>query len=216
MSQLLADCLNEIFEYLDDDRSTLHSCTVFLSISYVRYKIENLLLSRPNVTLEILSNGYSIFELEDCSSLITKLPNTLIKLRLSKTHVSLSFIAKFLNLQELELNTNLNDFEKLSCIMFSTIKNFKISFSRPNNELLIRFLKNNGKNLEELYIGNGLLYNNNSLNSVIFKLCTNLRKFSAGFKNDELEMLEFILKSCEYLKSIEIYCGGELLSEKEA
>src|SRR6266496_5143882 len=26
MSQLPADCLNEIFEYLEDDQSTLHSC----------------------------------------------------------------------------------------------------------------------------------------------------------------------------------------------
>ncbi|GBC10309.1 hypothetical protein RclHR1_09500007 [Rhizophagus clarus] len=82
----------------------------------------------------------------------------------------------------------------------------------PNNEVLTRFLENNGKNLKELNLGEDY----DSLNSSIFKFCTYLRKLSAGFKNDELGMLKIVFESCKYLKCIEIYCRGNLLSEKEA
>ncbi|GBB84542.1 hypothetical protein RclHR1_01110027 [Rhizophagus clarus] len=161
---------------------------------------------------------------QDYSFLVRKLPNTLIKLNLisKRNHrsMSLSFIAKFSNLQELKLlfdESDFIDFDKLSDISFPQLQILKFQHIRPNNEALARFLENNGKNLKELYVGvsRDSSYSNNLLNSSISKFCTNLRKFSAGFKNDELEMLKIILKSCQYLKSIEIYYGGKLLSEKE-
>ncbi|GBC07850.1 hypothetical protein RclHR1_07730003 [Rhizophagus clarus] len=154
------------------------------------------------------------------SSLIKRLPNTLIKLNLRDFNfISLLFITEFSNLQELELSFEYKedfiDFDKLSYASFPQLQILKFQYLRPNNEALVRFLENNGKNLKELYVGVALGYNNsnNSLNSAISKFCTNIRKFSGGFKNNELEL---IFKSCKYLKSIEIFCGDYLLNEKEA
>src|SRR5205085_1199012 len=48
------------------------------------------------------------------------------------------------------------------------------------------------------------------------KFCPNLRKLSVGFKNYELETMKMVFNSCQYLESIKIWCGGELLSESEA
>ncbi|GES74632.1 hypothetical protein GLOIN_2v1876445 [Rhizophagus clarus] len=151
------------------------------------------------------------------SSLIKKLPSTLIKLNLCDfNYISLSFIAELSNLQELrfsfEYKEDFIDFEKLSYVNFSQLQILKFQYSHPNSELLIRFLENNGKNLKEFYLSKS----NNMINLSISKFCTNLRKLSAGFKNDELENLKMILKSCKNLKCIEIFCGGKLLNEKEA
>ncbi|GBC10273.1 hypothetical protein RclHR1_00950010 [Rhizophagus clarus] len=224
------DCLrnlSELFCDLDTSSEILYQLSrICHNISLLRINSYNL-----NFTLDGLVNLISVQKnlkhfimtqdhgVKNISPLITKLPNTLIKLSLYEyNYVSLSFIAKFSNLQELELSLvcdeNFIDFEKLSYVSFPQLKILRFQHSRPNNELLIRFLENNGKNLNELYISfENSGYNDNSLNLVISKFCTNLRKFSGGFKNNELEL---ILKSCKYLKSIEIFCGDKLLSEKEA
>ncbi len=63
----------------------------------------------------------------------------------------------------------------------------------PKYELLIKFLENNGKNLKEFYVGEIKGYSNNSLNFIfIVKFYPNLRKLSAGFKNNELETLKIV------------------------
>ncbi|GBC10274.1 hypothetical protein RclHR1_00950011 [Rhizophagus clarus] len=159
---------------------------------------------------------------DDCNigntslSLITKLPNTLIKLNLyNYNNLSLSFITKFSNLQELELSfeyyEDFTDFEKLSYVSFLQLQILRFQYSRPNIELLMRFLENNGKNLKEFYV----CESDNLLNLAISKFCTNLRKLFTRFKNDELETFKIIFKSCLYLKSIGICCGGRFLNEKE-
>ncbi|GBC10271.1 hypothetical protein RclHR1_00950008 [Rhizophagus clarus] len=179
--------------------------------------LADLISVQKNLKHFIMIQDYGV---KNISSLITKLPNTLIKLSLYDfNYMSLLFIAKFSNLQELELSFNYNgdfiDFEKLSHVRFLQLQILKLRPALPSNELLIRFLENNGKNLKALYIGEGS-GDNNSLYLAIFKYCINLRKFSARFKINELEMLKIVLKSCIYLKSIEVCCGGGLLSEKEA
>ena len=55
---------------------------------------------------------------------------------------------------------------------------------------------------------------NNSLNLAIDKFCQNLRKLSVEFK--KLETLKIVFNSCQYLESIDIWCGYEYLSEKDA
>ncbi|GBC07732.1 hypothetical protein RclHR1_07660008 [Rhizophagus clarus] len=215
-----SDISSEIFYQLSQichNISTLH----IVGRCCISNRLADLIFVQKNLKHFILSQR-SDSRLLDYSSLVTKLSNTLIKLNLYEhNYVSLSFIAKFSNLQELRLSLEDKEdyvnFEKLSYASFSQLKILKFRYSRPDNESLARFLENNGKNLNELYISfENSSYNNNSLNSVISKFCTNLRKFSGGFKSNELEMLELILKNCKYLKSIEIFCGGKLLSEKEA
>src|SRR6266536_4469745 len=75
MSQLLADCLNEIFEYLEDDKFTLNSCILVnrfwceVSVRIFWRNVENysilnfntLIACLPNESKEILNeNGIII------------------------------------------------------------------------------------------------------------------------------------------------------------
>ena len=132
----------------------------------------------------------------------------------------MSFIAKFTNLQELVLLLGYDDdykgFEKLQYVTFSQLQILKIQDVCPRFEILINFLENNGKNLKKFYVGELGRFSDNSLNLAIAKFCPNLRKLSAGFKNNELETLKIISNNCQYLESIKIWCGVEYLSEKEA
>src|SRR6266496_1046882 len=70
MSQLTADCLNEIFEYLEDDRTTLYSCLLVnqiwckVSVRILWRIIRNyntLIACLPNESKEILYNNEIIF-----------------------------------------------------------------------------------------------------------------------------------------------------------
>src|SRR5436190_22674799 len=62
MSQLLADCLNEIFEYLEDDQLTLKSC-----ILVNRFWCE--------ISVRILWRNVCNYSISDFSTLIACLPN---------------------------------------------------------------------------------------------------------------------------------------------
>ena len=59
----------------------------------------------------------------------------------------------------------------------------------PRDELLIKFLENNGKNLKKFHINKS----NDSLNLFIIKFCPNIRNLFTGLKNDELETLKMFL-----------------------
>ncbi|GBB86997.1 hypothetical protein RclHR1_13450003 [Rhizophagus clarus] len=151
-------------------------------------------------------------------SLMLKLPNTLVKLVLFVRGccISLSFIANFLNLQELSLlfkYDNFIDFEKLQYVIFPQLQVLNISEEHPRVELLMKFLENNGKNLKEIYIGS---CSDNLLNLVIAKSCPRLRKLFIGIKYNELETLKIIFNNCKNLERIKIRCGKNYLSEKDA
>src|SRR5256885_15794785 len=62
MSQLPTDCLNEIFEYLEDDKTTLHSC---LSVNHLWCKVSVRILWRRDWSHSLMS----------FSTLIACLPN---------------------------------------------------------------------------------------------------------------------------------------------
>src|SRR6266536_1606925 len=70
MSQLTADCLYEIFEYLEDDGNTLYSCLLVnrlwceVSVRFLWRTIRNyntLIACLPNESKEILHNNKIIF-----------------------------------------------------------------------------------------------------------------------------------------------------------
>ncbi|RIA87514.1 hypothetical protein C1645_877997, partial [Glomus cerebriforme] len=131
--------------------------------------------------------------------------------------VDLSFIALFPNLQEIKFSyTSLlfggfqfRDFEKLQNVTFPKLKYLTISYGCTKPEYVMKFLENNGKNLQEFYLEEV----DRTLNSSIAKFCPNLKKLSIVFS--ELDILRNIFNNCQYLKSIKILCEREILSEKE-
>jgi hypothetical protein len=139
------------------------------------------------------------YNFEDSTNIIrtlTKLPNTLIKYEFYG--VSLSFIPKYTNLQELMLFFSYNDnFDKFQNIIFTQLKILRFPNAYPRVEVLIKFLENNGKNLEEFYI----CCSDSSLCLAVAKFCPNIRNFfSTGYI--ELELLKKIFIDCQYLESI--------------
>ncbi|PKC12324.1 hypothetical protein RhiirA5_411988 [Rhizophagus irregularis] len=231
------DCLKNLSKL---NCSSDISSEFFYQLSQICHNIQSLNITFEKVNSDGLSNLISVQKNLKCLGLkqqaqyrgdnkvndiipllTSKHYDTLIKLNLSGNYdVSLLFVAEFKNLQELELSFDyydFEDFERLQYVTFPNLQILKIPFIFVSYELLITFLKNNGNNLREFYIGDGEgNYSDNSLNLVIAKFCPKLRKLSTGFKNDEIETLQMILKSCIYLESIKIWCGGEYLSEKEA
>src|SRR6266487_7050433 len=72
MSKLPADCLNEIFEYLDEDKISLHSCLLVnrlwckISVRILWRSIRNyntLITCLPNESKEILYNNKIVFSI---------------------------------------------------------------------------------------------------------------------------------------------------------
>jgi hypothetical protein len=193
--------------------------------NFISNGIEDLISFQKNLKSFHISLNYDLTDnvLNNLiPSLMTKLPKNLIKLDIfgGMRFISLSFIANFIDLQELQLSFDYNkcflDFEKLQYSIFPHLQVLKIQRTCPNYEYLVKFIENNGKNLKELSMGDIRGYSDNSLNLAIAKFCPNLRNLSTGFKNDELETLKIILNSCKYMEKIKIWCGSEYLSEKEA
>jgi len=135
---------------------------------------------------------------------IEKLPNTLTKLEIDehRRDLPLSFIAKFTNLQELVLSINENSFEwfeKLQHVTFPQLHLLKFKRGRPKPEYLIKFLENNGRDLEEFYVHNV----DCSLNLVVAKSCPNMKSLSViSLDDDNIETLKAILMNCQQLESI--------------
>jgi hypothetical protein len=233
------DCLKNLTEL---HCSSNISSKFFYQLSRICYNIQSITIEYKKIILNELYNLISVqknleyFDIRMHNELInvpslllkntflltTKLPNNLLRLKIHTLYkycrISLSFIAKFSNLQELELSfryvENFVDFKKLQYIIFPQLQILTLKYSCPRYEFLIKFLENNGKNLKVLYLG--CYSDDNSLNLAIAKFCPKLKKLSTRIKSNELETLKIILDNCQYLESIKIWCGGKLLSEKEA
>ncbi|RIA96742.1 hypothetical protein C1645_871843 [Glomus cerebriforme] len=213
----ISNISSEIFYLLSQ---TCHNISS-LEIKFGQFISEGL-IDLISVQKNLQSFGMmQLSELAVLTPLIEKIPNTLIKLNIHKYNfISLLFIARFTNLQEINLHfyckEDFIDFEKLQYAIFPNLQILKIQAACPKFDLLIRFLENNGNNLKECYIGDEMGHSDNSLNLAIAKFCPNLKKLSTGFKNNELETMKIVFNSCQYLESINIWCGGKFLSEKEA
>ncbi|RIA80890.1 hypothetical protein C1645_837884 [Glomus cerebriforme] len=202
----------------------------FYQLSQICHKIQTLYIS----SLKVVSNGltdlisaqknlkflhmihyYNCEGLKDIYNLLTKFPNTLNKLHIyaGRTHVPLSFIAKFTNLNEIVLSfyesDAFEDFKTLQYVRFLQLKNLEFEYECPRNELLIKFLELNGRYLKKFKI---IKSNDQSLNLTIMKFCPNIEKLS-GLTNNESELLKMFFNNCQYLESIKIYCEG-YFSEK--
>ncbi|GET00364.1 hypothetical protein GLOIN_2v1573959 [Rhizophagus clarus] len=155
--------------------------------NYISDGLSDLILAQKNLKYY---NMTQYDEDEKIPLLIESLPNTLIKLKLyGYNYISLSFISKFINLQELLISIYSGDicgFEELQNIIFPHLRILNFEFECPKYEEFIKFLENNGKNLKVLHVGDNHIediegYNENLLNLAIVKLCPNLRNLSTGF-----------------------------------
>src|SRR6185503_16379671 len=93
----------------------------------------------------------------------------------------LSFVASFINLQELVISyLYMND--KFQHTIFPNLQIFKTlrDDSTSNSEMFIKFLENNGKNLTDLYTN---YFKNNSLNPSIIQHCLKLKNLIIIIKN---------------------------------
>jgi len=141
--------------------------------------------------------------------------NILIKFKLSyyedKYFMPLSFIAKFIHLRELVFSFSstkgFKDFENLQHTTFSRLKILKLEYRSPKYEQLSKFLENNGKNLEELYIEE----DHHLLRFAIPQFCPNLKFLYARFMEDE--GLQFVMNHCRRLEGVKVYCSHGFLDE---
>src|SRR5438034_4284282 len=93
-----------------------------------------------------------------------------------------------LPISKINYNENFKDFEKLQYAILAQLQILKIRYAYPRVGLLIKFLEINGRNLKELCLGE----TNYLVNLAIAKFCTNLRKHSTVFLNNELETLKMV------------------------
>jgi hypothetical protein len=189
----------------------------------IKYGLADLISAQKNLKYLYLIIYINCKHFAELIPSLTKISSTLVKFDLyARTYYisfSFSFIAKFINLQELKITFNnyntMENFKPLQYIIYSQLQILEFKSARPRCELLINFLENNGNTLKVLDVGEGK-DDDSSLNSAIVKFCPNLRKLSIRVKNDELETLKIVFNTCQYLESIKIWCGGKFLSEKAA
>ncbi|GBB96339.1 hypothetical protein RclHR1_02730011 [Rhizophagus clarus] len=187
--------------------------------SMVSNGLKDLISSQNNLKCLSLSQTYGVADWTGIIPSLSKHSNSLIKLKIYGNEYyrnkPLSFVARFINLQELVLSFRYKYYfdelnNKLQYITFSQLKILKFSYAYPDDDVLIKFLEINGKNLIEFYINSS-----DSLNLAIAKFCPNLRSLFTLFKSDKLETLKIILNNCQELESIETQYIYDLLSEKE-
>ncbi|RIA86772.1 hypothetical protein C1645_828769 [Glomus cerebriforme] len=122
---------------------------------------------------------------------------------------SLSFITKFTNLQELDLSLEYENVDYFKELQYHTFPHLvSLHFNCPKVEILINFLKNNGKTLNNFYVEEYDV----SLYLAIAKYCSNLKLLDIVI--DEGESLKAIFTNCIQLESMLVelnYSGKELL-----
>ncbi|RIA81275.1 hypothetical protein C1645_837269 [Glomus cerebriforme] len=217
---------SEFFYHLSKKCHNLHSLTIDMNYKYTensKFPDElKELISLQNNLKDIKLSAYYEENWTEITQTLTKHSNTLTKLHLNCyciNNLSVSFIASFLNLQEIKFSSGspifieriqFRDFEKLKDVTFPKLQYLSIPYSCTKPEYIIKFLENNGKNLKKFYVKEV----NYSLNLSIAKFCPNLKKLSI-MCNIELDTLKIIFNSCQYLKNIKIWCGTYWLKEKE-
>ncbi|RIA90467.1 hypothetical protein C1645_876058 [Glomus cerebriforme] len=161
---------------------------------------------------QIYNYMFSKLNVKEIESSLTKHSNTIIRLHLRDAS-PLLFITHFKNLQELvisfEYDTSCEDFKQIQFITFPHLKILKFVLRCPKVEIIIKFLKNNGQNLEEFYVYKC----NNRLNYSIAEYCPNLKIYYAQFMENTLETLKLIFVSCQQLESIKIWTNDVLYGE---
>ncbi|EXX59889.1 hypothetical protein RirG_184960 [Rhizophagus irregularis DAOM 197198w] len=167
------DCLNKLSELNCGSDVDSH---FFYQLSPICNNLKSLTIEFRNS----VSNGLAHFiRRRNILPALTNLFNNLINKLKEENFITKSF---FTNLQELDLSIEYKlSFEELKNLIFPNLQILKIRFIHPNDDIIIKFLENSGRNLKELNI-DGI---DSSLRSSIAKFCPNLRKISSILTDDE-------------------------------
>ncbi|GES81137.1 hypothetical protein GLOIN_2v1876960 [Rhizophagus clarus] len=211
-----SDIYPELFYQLSQICYNIQSLTIEFE-STVSNGLKDLISSQHNLKHLSLIQTYDGANWTDIIPSLIKHSKTLVKLKINGGENSgpLSFITDFINLEELVLSFHYRDsfceLNKLQYIKFPKLQILKFPYGCPRFDILIKFLEISGRNLKEFYIGDY----DNSLNLAIAKFCPNLKSLFTIFMDNELETLKLIFNQCQLLESVRIWCGYELLREKD-
>ncbi|PKK74526.1 hypothetical protein RhiirC2_846790 [Rhizophagus irregularis] len=209
-----SDIQSEFFYQMSKFCHNIQSLTIKFG-EKVSNGLNDLIISQKN--LKNVSLKQSHHDWTDIIPSLIKHSNTITKLLLKgkNDHKPLTFITNFINLKELiitfdYLNATLKDFkDELRYFHFQKLQKLKFSFGCPRSDILIDFIKINGKNLNYLYINRY----DNLLNISISKLCPNL-KFLYTIFIDKKSLID-ILNGCQLLECIQVMCGRLHIKEKD-
>ncbi|RIA87411.1 hypothetical protein C1645_827833 [Glomus cerebriforme] len=175
------------------------------------YKVSDglldLIISQNNLKNLVLHQSHTHKVLTDIIPSLTELSNTLIKLGIYEIHDYIPLPLPS-NLHELVLSfyydfseVSEDSFVELQHITFSQLQILRFRYACPRVEYLVNFLENNGENLKELYVEDGI-QSLNSLNLAISEFCPNLKILSTSIS--DYESLKGIFNRCKHLESIKI------------
>ncbi|PKC73082.1 hypothetical protein RhiirA1_451554 [Rhizophagus irregularis] len=205
-------CINEVrpevFYQLSQVCHNIETIKIFGSLSHDNGMKKLIILQDNLKCLEVKKLHSSELNGILCS-LNNKQLNTITKLHLKGINnlSSISFIIKFTNLQEFTLinyyDYNKVKLEELNYVIFSKLRYFAIRYN-IKSEALLKFLENNGENLEEFKHYSFRTSINKSINLAVAKFCLNLKSLYARF--EETNTVISILNSCQQLERICVYC----------
>jgi len=142
-----------------------------LSITFINHPSNELVefISSQN-NLKYLSLSKSLLTFTRLVIPLTIHSNTITKLSL-RYFEPISFMVNFTRLEELSLTfDNTVDLGVLQYAIFPNLRILRFYHEHPKDEILIKFLENNGKNLKSLFLPGC----DDSMNLLICELCPNL------------------------------------------
>src|SRR6266542_4577068 len=227
MSQLPVDCLNEIFEYLENDQFTLHSCILVnrscceISVrifwrSVWNYNVSNfstLVACLPNESKEVLYENGIIISTPTSKSPTFNYASFCRVLSINRVHYMIEKLLK--NQQSLissqNLNNNANIIMQEICKMFmnqiSSLKNLTIL---PRQYITFTYhseIKDCLKNLSKLHC-------NSRISSEFFyhlsQICHNIQSLTIEFEEIISNGLTDLISAQKNLKCFSIILRGNL------
>ncbi len=220
------DCLIDLLEFKSD--LCIYPKHIY-QLSQICHNIQTLSINLhsdvTNGIKDLISSQNSLKSLDlklyknkcvkDIIPVLSKHHDTLTKLHIDKTYENISFFSSFRNLKELVIfSTYITD--ELQHMIFPNLQVFgfidhshSYYFSKSNSKIFIKFLKNNGKTLTNLYIDG---CTDKLLNLSIIHYCPNLKDLNILIEKNESDTLKSMLSGCQYLESIKIRCGGRFIN----
>jgi hypothetical protein len=207
---------SDFFYQLSQISHNLQSITISFDndVSNELNELKELISSQNNLKNLTLSafDGYSWANIIPA---IIKHSQTIAKLQLydDSDNLPFSFVSLFTNLQEFIFlftdGVDFEDFKKLQYVNFFKLAILKIPNKCPKPEYLMKFLENNGKNLQYFYA----VENNKAVNLSIAKFCPKIRSIFVLFSDDVIDILKTIFINCKDLECIKIWghCDLEVL-----
>ncbi|GBC00284.1 hypothetical protein RclHR1_00380052 [Rhizophagus clarus] len=159
---------------------------------------------------------------------VTMHSDTLTKLSIKsvENHWPISFIKDFKNLRELDISliylskydeyADFGHFEDLQHFIFPYLKRFNINLPAKVEPIVVKFLENNGENLEEFQCKSKCKNNSTkAVNFAVNKHCPRLKSLHTTFYERLSGIsLKLIFKNCKELENIEILRRSISLSGK--